>query len=108
MLAVWRHVADARVVEQPVEDFDFRFRDEAVRTTVFQLPQVPFLRGNPAPYSPPRYSICRCARSEILSTAVIAVSIEWSWLLYLCMPLRPTRNRFSNLSKYSRTSSKRS
>ena len=33
--------------------------------------------------------------AAILSTAVIAVSIEWSWLLYLCIPLRPTRNRFS-------------
>ena len=30
----------------------------------------------------------------MLSTATMAVSMEWSWLLYLCMPLRPTRNRF--------------
>ncbi len=31
--------------------------------------------------------------AAMLSTAVMAVSMEWSWLLYLCIPLRPTRNR---------------
>ncbi len=28
---------------------------------------------------------------RMFSTVSIAVSIEWSWLLYLCMPLRPDR-----------------
>ena len=29
-------------------------------------------------------------------TASMAVSIEWSWLLYLCMPFRPTVCRFGD------------
>ena len=35
-----------------------------------------------------------CAAPRMLATASIAVSIEWSWLLYLCIPLRPTGHTF--------------
>ena len=28
---------------------------------------------------------------KMFSTVSIAVYMEWSWLLYLCIPLRPTR-----------------
>ena len=36
----------------------------------------------------------RARRPRMFSTESIAVSIEWSWLLYLCMPLRPHGNTF--------------
>ena len=33
-----------------------------------------------------------CSAPMMFSTESIAVNIEWSWLLYLCMPLRPHGN----------------
>ena len=36
------------------------------------------------------------ARPRMFAAASRAVIIEWSWLLYLCMPLRPTSSRFGS------------
>jgi hypothetical protein len=39
---------------------------------------------------------------QMFSTVSIAVYIEWSWLLYLCIPLRPTGCTFSALASSQR------
>ena len=51
-------------------------------------------------------SRCRGAAPRMFSTVSIAVNIEWSWLLYLCMPLRPTGYTFGACrSSHSRSTS---
>ena len=42
----------------------------------------------------------------MFQTAIMAVSIEWSWLLYLCIPLRPTVCRLGIGSMWLRTVSR--
>src|SRR5207249_1004106 len=41
---------------------------------------------------------------RMFSTASMAVYIEWSWLLYRCMPLRPTGNTLGVLADSQRRS----
>src|SRR5690606_10524413 len=43
-------------------------------------------------------------RPRMFSTVNMAVSIEWSWLLYLCMPLRPTGCTLGTLASSQRRS----
>ena len=43
---------------------------------------------------------------SMFQTTIMAVSIEWSWLLYLCIPLRPTVCRFGMRSMCVRTVSR--
>ncbi len=68
------------------------------------VPRSPTLRTS-SWYSPSTFTFqMSWWAPRMFSTVNMAVYIEWSWLLYLCMPLRPTGWTFGVLaSSHSRS-----
>ncbi len=48
------------------------------------------------------FQVSNLPNPSILRAAKSAVIIEWSWLLYLCMPLRPASSRLARFFNQSR------